>query len=239
MKVDSVNYPYCKYVNFQGNKIDRIVEKLSMRDFYANPDSSEFRDLRKLYNNLYKKLALPENLKPRLQYKAMFANMSFSLQNYTINVEKRLSPFKMNVRNKTGRNEAFLRHEIEHLKQFWDIIRLYGADSAVKLFEDYSKCEVKPSLYKKMKEIEKTLGRISPDSIEGKNAQLYVKALIHYPELNTYYGMFSLKELKKIRQYKTNLLEKNAQLVEKEYKPSLLKTIKVSFQEFIKLIRNE
>ena len=105
---------------------------------------------------------MPENLKPRLQYKAMLADMSFSLSNYMINVDKRLSPFKMNVRNKTGDNEAKLRHEIEHLKQFWDIIRLWGADSAVVLFEVHRICEVKPSLYKKMKEIE---GITEPEKI--------------------------------------------------------------------------
>ena len=41
-----------------------------------------------------------------------------------------------------------------------------------------------------------------------------------------------------IRQYKKNLLEKNARLAEKEYKPSLFKQIKISFQEFIKLVKN-
>ena len=112
MKIDSIRYTHYKHAHFQGNKVNTIVEKLSMRDFYAKPDPSEFKELRKLYNNLYKKLALPENLKPRLQYKAMLADMSFSLSNYMINVNKRLSPFKMNVRNKSGDNEALLRHEI-------------------------------------------------------------------------------------------------------------------------------
>ena len=239
MKIDSIRYTHYKHAHFQGNKVNTIVEKLSMRDFYAKPDPSEFKELRNLYNNLYKKLALPENLKPRLQYKAMLADMSFSLSNYTINVNKRLSPFKMNVRNKSGDNEAILRHEIEHIKQFWDIIKLWGADSAVELFEVHRICEVKPSLYKKMKEIEQTLGRISPNSKEGKNAQLYTNALVNYPKEENYFGGYSLKYLMFIWQYKKNLLEKNARLAEKEYKPSLFKIIKASFQEFIKLIKNK
>ena len=238
MKVNPVNYSYCKYTSFKGNKISTIVEKLSMRDFHTHPDSSEFRELRKIYNNLYKKLALPENLKPRLQYKAMIAEMSFSLSKYIINVDKRLSPFKMNVRNKTGYNEAKLRHEIEHLKQFWDIVRLWGADRAAELLEVHRICEVKPGLYKKLKEIEQTLGRISPISKEGKNAQLYVDAMVNYPEVKNYYGGYSLEELIIMIQYRTNLLEKKARITEKEYKPSLSKTIKISFQEFIKLIKS-
>lgn len=208
MKINPINYSYCKHPMFEGNKINMIVEKLSMRDSYAKPDSSEFRELRDLYNNLYKKLCLPENLKPRLQYKAMLADMSFSLQNYMINVNKRLSPFKMNVRNKTGYNEAKLRHEIEHLKQFWDIIRLFGAGNTAKLFEVHRICEVKPGLYKKMKKIEQTLGRISPNSNEGKNAQLCMDALANYPETNNYYGGFSFEDLVLIRQYRKNFLEK-------------------------------
>lgn len=236
MKINPINYSYCKHPNFQGCKFGTIVEKLSKRDFYAKPNSSEFMELRDLYNNLYKNLCLPENLKPRLQYKAMLADMSFSFQNYIINVDKRLSPFKMNVRNKTGENEATLRHEIEHLKQFWDIIRLLGADNTAKIFKDLSICEVKPSLYKKMKEIEQTLGRIAPNSNEGRNAQFCVDALVNYPETKNYYGGFSFEELLLIRQYRKNFLEKRARLAEKEYKPSLLKIIKVSFQEFIKLM---
>ena len=89
-----------------------------------------------------------------------------------------------------------------------------------------------------MKEIERTLGRITPNSEEGKNAQLYVEALINYPEVEKYYGGYSLEDLMLIRQYRKNLLEKNARLAEKEYKPSLFKQIKISFQEFIKLVKN-
>ena len=38
----------------------------------------------------------------------------------------------------------------------------------------------------KLKEIEQTLGRISPISKEGKNAQLYVDAMVNYPEVKNY-----------------------------------------------------
>ena len=68
-----------------------------------------------------------------------------------------------------------------------------------------------------MKEIERTLGRITPNSEEGKKAQLYVDALVNYPEVEKYYGGYSLGDLMLIRQYRKNLLEKNARLAEKEF----------------------
>ena len=236
MKIDSIKSPNYNHFNFQGIKLNKVVEKLSTRDFYAKIDTSEFVEMSDLYNNLYKKMALPENLKPPLRYKAMSASMSFSIGNYTINAEKRLSPFKMEVRNKNGIHEALLRHEIEHVKQFWDIVRLLGVKKAVKMLKANRVCKVNPNLYKKMKEIEQTLGRISSNSKEGKNAQLYVDALINYPELDRYYGQFSLKEVVTMWRYKTNLLEKRANLAAKEYKPSLLKRIKIAFQEYVKLL---
>ena len=40
MKIDSIRYTHYKHTHFQGNKVNTIVEKLSMRDFYAkvNPN---------------------------------------------------------------------------------------------------------------------------------------------------------------------------------------------------------
>ena len=198
MKISATQYTQNNRINFQGNKISKLVKNLSMRDCYEKPSYSEFIALRKIYNDLWNKLLLPQNLKPRIQYKAMFANMSFCLEDYIINVEKRLAPFKMNIRNKSGYNKASLRHEIEHVKQFWDIIRLLGAENARKKFVNlgWLNYNTKPSIIKKMKEVEKTLGRISPDSIEGKNAQLYIDALEKYPNVNTYYGILSIKKLR-------------------------------------------
>ena len=121
---------YCNNVHFNGKyRYSNLVEKLSPRDIYSDTKPEEFIELRNVYNNLWKQLGLPENLKPRIQYKAMLSNMAFSIQDYKIYVEKRLSLFKMNIRNKSGKNRSILRHEIEHVKQIWDIVRLVGADN--------------------------------------------------------------------------------------------------------------
>ena len=239
MKIDSIKISHYNYTNFQGRKIDNLVEKLSMRDFYANPDPCEFIELRKVYNNLWSKLALPNNLKPRIQYRAMLSEMGFEPESYTIYVKKSLSPFQMSVRNKSGRNESTLRHEIEHVKQVWDIIRLLGAEKAAEMFAKSTSSigfKPSPSMLKKMKEIEKTLGRISPNSDEGKNAQLYIKAIENYPDTEAYYGILSIKDIKDFFKYKNNILEKKANIAAKEYEPSILKELKVMLKEFKSLL---
>ena len=77
MKVNSVSYSNNNSINCCGSKFSRLVENLSMRDFYADTKGLEFRELRQIYNRLWKNLCLPENLKPRIQYRAMLSNMSF------------------------------------------------------------------------------------------------------------------------------------------------------------------
>lgn len=239
MRIESVKYPYYKPTNFQGKKIDILTEKMSIRNHWNKPESLEFRALRNIYNNLWEKLSLPKNLKPRLQYKSMLVEMGFSPEHYTIFVQKSLAPFTMDVRNKSGKNQAILRHEIEHVIQFWDVIRLLGAENTAKEFSERNKginFKIKPSLLKKMKEIEQTLGRISPESEDCKNAQLYLNAMRNYPEMNRYYGLLSIEEIKDFINYRNNILEKNARIAAKKYEPSVLKKIKVSIEEFLKLL---
>lgn len=216
-----------------------LVEKLSTRDIYSDTKAEEFVELRNIYNNLWKELGLPENLKPRIQYKAMLSNMAFSIQDYKIYVEKRLSPFKMNLRNKSGKNKSILRHEIEHVKQIWDIVRLVGADNMAEELGTNLKwlnIEVSPSLLKNFQEIEKTLGKILPSSKEYVKAQQYLKALRNYPDTSQYYGI-SIKELREHIKYKNNLLEKEARNEAANYKPKWTKTFKIVIKEFIKLIK--
>ena len=226
-------YFYAKY------RYSNLVDKLSSRDIYSDTKSEEFVELRNIYNNLWKQLGLHENLKPRIQYKAMLSNMAFSIQDYKIYVEKRLSPFKMNLRNKSGKNESILRHEIEHVKQIWDIVRLVGADNMTEELNTNMKwlnIEVSPSLLKKFKEIEKFLGKISPLSTEGIKAQQYLEALRNYPDTSQYYGI-SIKELLEYLEYKNNLLEKEARNEAAKYKPKWTKTLKIAIKEFIKLLK--
>ena len=183
MQINKIDQVYNNNFSFRGkNTRSFLLENLSSRDIYSDTGRKEFTELRNIYNNLWGKLELPKNLKPRLQFKAMLSNMAFSISDYMIYVEKRFSPFKMNCRNKTGENESILRHEIEHVRQIWDIIRLLGADKAAKEFKENKNfnIDVNPALLKKMHEIEDTLGRITPDSAEYTKAKLYLKSLKNY-----------------------------------------------------------
>lgn len=240
MKIESTNYSYSNYsnpVNFRGHKLTRFVELVSPRYSAEKLSKKEFKVLQDTYNNLWKQLSLPENLKPKLQTKRMLSMMGFSVEDYTIYVDTSLSKFKMNVRNKTGHNKYLLRHEVEHVKQIWEIIKLVGAKNFAKEINNKNInviSEIKPETLKKFIEVEQTLGRLSTNSKEGIIAKSYLDALRKYPDVDkvTDPVMDTIYHIK----YINNSLEKGANLVAKEYKPSLLKKIKITIQELINLL---
>ena len=239
MNVKKIGQSNYNYVGFYGkSRYSNFLEKFSLRDIYSDTKPDEFIELRKIYNDLWKELGLADNLKPRIQYKAMLSNMAFSLEDYMVFVEKRVSLFKMGVRNKTGMNKSTLRHEIEHVKQFWDIIRLIGADNMAEELKNNLKTfdiDVTPKLLSKMREIETTLGRISPDSNEYNKAKQYLDALRNYPDTNKFFGI-NLKQITEYIKYEKNLLEVEARKEAKKYKPTYIKTIRTVINEFWKLL---
>ena len=234
MKVESIKTSYYNSTNFTGNRISKISQKISVKDFAFNSEPEEFKALRKIYDDFWKKLSIFKNLKPNLEYNKMKADMAFSFQDYTIYVNKNISPFRMNIRNKSGKNTAMLRHEIEHLFQRWMIIRLLGAEEYCDIW-NYPNSEVKMKSLKKAKEIEKTLGRVSADSPEGIVAKLFLEACVNYPELKFSSNIFDIKEIIQYHKYKNNFIELCADEAAKSFEPSLLKKIKVAIEEFIKL----
>lgn len=238
MRIHKIEQIYSSNFSFCGkNNSSRLLENFLSRDIYSSASGKEFIELRNIYNNLWKKLELPENLKPRIQYKAMLSNMAFSIGDYMIYVEKRFSPFEMNCRNKSGKNESILRHEIEHVKQFWEIIRLIGADNMAKELKNNKgfNLEVNSALLKKMREIECTLGRITPLTERYTKAQQYLLALRNYPDTSQYYGI-GVKGIIMHLSYKNNLLEKQARYEASKYKPTLIRALRVTINEFCKLI---
>ena len=240
MKIQSTKYSYSNYsnsVNFRGHKFTRFVAAMSSRYSAEKLNKRELKILQDTYNNLWKKLSLPENLKPELQTKRMLSMMGFSVEDYAIYVDTSLSPFKMNVRNKTGYNKSLLRHEIEHVRQIWEIIKLVGANNFAKEINNKNInliSKIKPESLKKIREVEQTFGRILPNSEEGKIAQSYLKALREYPDVDR--AMDPVIETIYHIKYINNALEKGANLVAKEYKPSFLKKIKITIREFINLL---
>ena len=219
-----------------------LVDKFMLRNPESATGVSEFRELKNIYNELWKKLSLPEQLKPRIQLKAMLSTMAFSTDDYMIYVQKSFKPFVMNIRNKTGINESVLRHEIEHVMQFWKIISLIGAENLKnEIIENPRHLDINmtPALFKKMKDIEKTFGRISPDSPEYKEAQKIYEGFKSYPNMSTFLGIFGFKDFKTMLQYQKNILEIQAREKEEIYKPSIGTIIKTNIKEFWNLFTNK
>ncbi len=69
MKINhTTNLGFNYNIHFYGkHTYSNLVEKLSPRDIYSDTKAEEFVELRNIYNNLWKQLGLPENLKPRIQ----------------------------------------------------------------------------------------------------------------------------------------------------------------------------
>ena len=195
----------------------------------------ERKEIKKTYNELWEELKLPRNLKPPLQFRAMLSEMGFSINEYMIFVNKNKSPLKMRIQNKSGLSKFLLAHEIEHVKQIWEIIRLLGAENFIKEFntdnDDFKNV-------KKYKLIEKTLGKISPNTPEGKEALSYWEALKKYTNVEKAYKLFSIQEFIDFFKYKNNNLEKNACNASKKYKPDKTRFFKTALNEYLKLLKH-
>ena len=72
MKIHNIQQTNYNQLSFYGrNRCSNILEKIASRDIYSNQRPDEFIQLRDIYNNLWEKLELPNNLKPRLQFNAI------------------------------------------------------------------------------------------------------------------------------------------------------------------------
>lgn len=194
----------------------------------------ERKEIKKIYNSLWEELKLPENLKPPLQFRALFSDLGFSFYDYAIFINKNLKPFKLRVDIQSGNTKALLAHEIEHVKQIWSIIRLLGADK-FKSAIDTEESDFRN--IKKYKLIEKTLGKLSPDSDEGKEALKCWNSLKKYTNVERSYGLFSIREIIDYLNYNNNYLEKNARSAAKKFKPNKAQILKIKFDEYLKLLK--
>ena len=219
MYLDNIqtNTPY--NLSFAGRNLRSLAKNCGKYSYKS--------ELKNTYNNLWKELDLPENLKPPIQYRAMFAEMLFSCDDYSIYVNKNISERTMNIRNRSGKNKALLRHEIEHVMQIWDIIRLKGAKETLGTNR----------FNRQARKVEKTLGRLNPESEEGRVAEEYYKAFINYTGCNKVYPLLSIRELIDFYKYYFNILEKNARKAEKMYEPGIIKRLKSVVKEYF--VRNK
>ena len=157
--------------------------------------------------------------------------MSFSLKNYAFSVNTKKDPLDLRIRNKTGKNEQTLRHEIEHVKQFWDIIRL-GAGEELK--KDPEAKEIIPII----DNIEITLGPLKPNSKEEKLAKMYSIGNNLYPDFNNI-DPDSILSLILPLLYYLNPLEIGAQIASLDYRPKFIPKIKRTIFEQVKNLCRE
>ena len=239
MQVD-LDLKYNKILpNFQKKIKTNYIIKDFKADIFQNSKHFEITQFRNIYNELWKELALPENLKPRLQFEYIFSNCGFSLDDYTIYFNKNRieSPFKTRIEHLTGKTKALLRHEIEHVVQIWRIIKLLGAENIQKEFDENvpgMRIKVTRNLMKKMREIEKTLGPLNLE--EEIKAKKNLNSLRSYKDINKPNEILSINQLINFIKYYFNDLEVEARQSEKKYSPSFYKTLVITLKESYNMI---
>jgi len=219
------------------------VESIKYGDFFVEmKESPARRHYSKVYNELYKETGLPQILKPDLLFEDIqksglygcFVNLTGSVILPNDSEELRhLFYF-------TGDKFA-LRHEIEHVKQTFSMVRLLGVDGYKQLLIDAQQTDKQKEFLKKnfaydyYSKVERTLGRLAPCSEEGKKALKYVEATKKYvlplnklEELAKAKGIFNKVRAKlnwelAYRAYNNNLLETEANKAAKCFKPSQFK----------------
>lgn len=130
-----------------------------------------------------------------------------------------------------------IRHELEHAKQFQNIMRKLGLKRFTNLiliknenWQEFDDClldDINAEYYKK---VERKLGKIPPESAENIIVQKYIDAFKCYPNANAIIQRPDISPFKKILlslkcfiQYKTNLLEKDANKAAKKFLKTFLK----------------
>ena len=156
------------------------------------------------------------------------SKMSFCPEDYIIYVNKYTCK-NLQLRNKTGKTKAVLRHEIEHVKQIWDIIRLKSAETIIEKLDIQSKKRLNF-----FKQIEKALGPLPNNPKKINRVNKYYTSLLNYPNMqNQYDSILDFRIIKDTFKYYTNTLEIDAQKAERKYKPSWFKILKTYLKQIL------
>ena len=231
MQVQNIQYTPQYQQNFEGRYLNLLTRSSNKPIPPLNKIDEEII-IRKTYNKLWEELKLPLELKPKLVFKktAPDTGMGLDKGKYQIYVNEDIDTFEMHLRNKTGRNKETLRHEIEHVKQLWDIIRLQGAEECIS--------EDTPIFVQEMaRKVEKTFGRITEDSPEKARAERYLRGTLNYPDMNgdEFDPLYFFQPI----EYHFNELEIDARKAEKEVRQDLLTRVKRTIFEYIKDYKRE
>lgn len=199
---------------------------------YFTPAQKEFA---KTYDNLWKELNFPEEIKPQILFTKMDAitPMGFCANDYTILVNK--NPFLLKVLKATGLDRQYLRHEIRHAEQFQQIVQTLGTKELLNYITKHKSEFLQTVSIPDCLMIEETLGRIPKDSKQGKQSIEFLKCMTDYTEVNL------TDLLNTFKAYKTQIIEKDARLAEKAFAPStsqiIKRGIKFIYREFIKKVK--
>lgn len=175
----------------------------------------------KMADEVWQDMKMPKSLKPQIVFRFMFPDKTggtdfSSCKIYLPNEDSKLLTNMIITRG----SKATLAHELRHAKQLYSIAQLIGADEFEKVAYEKQNVILDIGWFKY---VVKELGRISPDSNEGKFAQKCLEGYINYPKMKHFEKPFS-NAVQEIR-YRHNFLEKDARQFEKEYQNIPLKNL--------------
>lgn len=191
--------------------------------------------IKNMYKDICNKINLQEQITPKLKFESLGAHAAGGFSNIDGKIY-----FDDNFLKQLEDSDIVfvIRHELEHVKQFHEILRLLGLKKFVKLMvsKDENCPEEKIVNSEKVninyyKKVEQMLGKIDPNSPEGILAQKYIDAYKKYPDLMKLWQRTDICKVKKILifikelicNYKFNFLETSANKAAKNF----LKTFKV------------
>lgn len=209
---------------------------------------SPFDNALKIYDNLWEELALPNELK--VPVKPCSYNdktrMSFKFLNLFIGINKNLRNLKLRIMNITGITKALFRHEIEHIMQWWLIIRYCGSDNIIKGLTKDSKKQIEnfDEFKKYLKKVEQHFGKIKPEEVEQAIRCIDGYNNLVSPNQSTNLSDTSMlfiivRNIKSYIKYRHNPMERDAYKAQKEYMPSKLKFIKSAAKEIWNILVNK
>lgn len=202
---------------------------------------SPFDNAFKIYDDLWEELALPKELKLDTKLRDYDeVPMAFEIGNTCIGINKNISNFKMYLMNRLGITKALFRHEIEHVNEWWLIIRQHKTENFVKKCSE-NNIEIVGDINRfteYFKKVENILGGIKPE--EKVTAEKYTNAAFNYilipnnPNPSETFNMIIM-----LIKRRNNILERDANKAQKEYMPTKIEFIKAILKETWNILRNK
>ena len=198
-------------------------------------DNLKFKaHIKSVYEDICNKIDLNEQIRPNLEFDTMGAGAAGGFDN----LEGKIYFDDKFLKQLSDKTIVFaIRHELQHVKQFHNMVRMLGIEKFEKLMacKDENCTENKSLNFEKInveyyRKVEQVLGKINKDSPDGMLTQKYIDAYKKYPDLIKLWQRTDVCMVKKIFifvkevicNYKFNFLEIDANKAAKIF----LKTFK-------------